>query len=131
MSGSQRDKFQNDEAYLDAHIDHLAEKKAAEKMADRQRATEAERQSESFIEKAEKASERYSDFNAVVTNPTLRINDAMAEFIAESDLGADVAYFLGKNPSKALEISQLSTMKAARGTAPTRDSRKRTERRPP
>jgi hypothetical protein len=38
----------------------------------------------------------------------------MTEFIAESDLGADVAYYLGKNPGKAHEISQLSTIRAAR-----------------
>ena len=38
----------------------------------------------------------------------------MAEFISESDLGADVAYFLGKNPAKAAEIAGLTPMKAAR-----------------
>lgn len=110
----QRETFRDDEAYQNAQIEHLAEKRAVEKLAERERGKEAERRSESFIEKAEKASERYADFNAVVGNPSLRINDEMAEFISESDTGADVAYFLGKNPMKAAEIAQLSPMKAAR-----------------
>lgn len=109
-----RDEFRDDEAYYTAHIEHLAEKRAAEKLAQREQANETTRRSESFIEKAEKASERYTDFQTVVGNPSLRINDEMAEFISESDLGADVAYFLGKNPSKAAEIAGLSPMKAAR-----------------
>lgn len=109
-----RDEFRNDEAYVQAQIEHLAEKKAAEKLTQREQASEANRRNESFIEKAEKASERYTDFQTVVGNPSLRINDEMAEFISESDLGADVAYFLGKNPSKAAEIAQLSPIKAAR-----------------
>lgn len=109
-----RDEFRDDQAYYEAQIEHLAEKKAAEKLQQREQATEASRRSESFIEKAEKASERYADFQSVVSNPSLRINDEMAEFISESDLGADVAYFLGKNPNKAAEIAGLSPMKAAR-----------------
>jgi hypothetical protein len=81
------------------------------------RAQEAERRQEAFIEKAEKAAERFPDFHAVVSNPNLHINDAMVEFIAESDLGADVAYYLGKNPMKASVIAQMSPVKAARELA--------------
>jgi len=109
-----RDEFRDDDAYLHAQIEHLAEKKAAEKLQQRSKADEAEQRSERFLEKAEKASERYPDFQAVVRNPALHISDEMAEFIAESDAGADLAYFLGKNPSKATEIAGMSPMKAAR-----------------
>lgn len=109
-----RETFQDDEAFIRAQVEHLAEKRAAEKLAERERAAEAERRSESFLEKAEKASERYTDFQAVVSNPALPINEAMAEFIADSDAGADVAYFLGKNPAKAAQIAQMSPVKAAR-----------------
>lgn len=106
-------EFNNDEAYLRAQIEHLAEKRAAEKLSERERAIEVERRNESFIEKAEKASERYADFQEVVSNPSLSINSDMAEFIADSENGADVAYYLGKNPMKATQIAQMSPMKAA------------------
>jgi hypothetical protein len=109
-----RETFQDDQAYFKAQVEHLAELRAAEKLAERERAREVEKRSESFLDKADKATERYPDFNAVVRNPSLPINEAMAEFIAESDAGADVAYFLGKNPGKAYEIAQLSPIKAAR-----------------
>lgn len=109
-----REEFRDDDAYVQAQIDHLAEVKAAEKLAQREQAMKAEQRSESFFEKAEKASERYPDFQAVVGNPNLQINETMVEFIAESDLGADVAYHLGKNPLKAAQIAQLSPVLAAR-----------------
>jgi hypothetical protein len=109
-----RDEFRDDEAFTQAQIDHLAEKKAAEKLAQRERAEQQERATESFLEKAEKAQERYPDYQAVVGNPSLAINDGMVEFIADSDVGADVAYWLGKNPIKALQIAQMSPIKAAR-----------------
>jgi hypothetical protein len=109
-----REAFRDDQAFLQAQVEHLAEKKAAEKLAERRKAEEAERRNEAFFEKAEKASERYPDFHAVVSNPNLPITDAMAEFIADSDHGGEVAYFLGKNPTKAAQIAQMSDVKAAR-----------------
>lgn len=112
-----REAFADDEAFLEAQVEHLAERRAAEKLEQRRQAEAAEQRSESFQEKAEKAVERYPDFHAVVGNPALPINEGMAEFIAESDLGADVAYFLGKNPEKAAQIATLTPVKAGRELA--------------
>jgi hypothetical protein len=112
-----REAFGDDQAYLQAQVEHLAEKKAAEKLEERKKAEEAERRHDAFLEKAEKAAERYPDFQAVVSNPSLPISEAMAEFIAESDQSADLAYHLGKNPMKAAQIAQMSPIKAARELA--------------
>lgn len=112
-----REAFEDDEAFTRAQIEHLADKRAAEKIAEHEKAQQQERVYETFQEKAEKATERYADFHAVVSNPMLPINESMAEFIAESDLGADVAYHLGKNPHLAAQISHLSPVKAARELA--------------
>lgn len=112
-----REAFQDDEQFVKAQIEHLAEQKAREKLEQRQKAEQSERIAETFQEKAEKALERYPDFNQVISNPTLPINEVMVEFIAESDLGPDVAYHLGKNPAEAHRIAQLSPVKAARELA--------------
>lgn len=109
-----REAFRDDEAYTQARLEYLAERKAEEKLKEREAAQKAERMQEAFMEKAEKVSERYPDFQTVVSNPALPINTDMAEFIAESDLGAELAYFLGKNPMKAAAIAQMSPIKAAR-----------------
>lgn len=110
----QREAYRDDEAYLNAQIEHLAEKKAAEKFEQRERQSTQEKTSEAFMEKAETAKAKYSDFDAVVGNPELTINEAMVEFISDSDTGPDLAYFLGKNPIKAQEIAAMTPMKAAR-----------------
>lgn len=109
-----RENFVDDQAFIEAKLERLAEQKAAEKLEQREREREIERRTESFLEKAEKATERYPDFQSVVSNPSLPINDEMAEFISESELGADVAYYLGKNHSKAHEIARMTPIKAAR-----------------
>lgn len=112
-----RDSFADEEAFNRAQLEHLADERAEQKLREREALRDAERRQEAFFEKAEKAAERYPDFQLVVSNPSLPINDAMAEYIGESDMGGDVAYFLGKNPMKAAEISRMSPIKAARELA--------------
>lgn len=109
-----REAFVDEEAFSRAQLEHLADQRAEEKLREREAQRDAERRQEAFFEKAEKAAERYPDFQLVVSNPNLPINDAMAEYIADSEMGGDVAYFLGKNPMKAAAIAQMSPIKAAK-----------------
>ena len=94
-----------------------AERKAAELVAKREREREVAARRESFDKKAEKVAERFPDFKEVVHNPTLPINEAMAEFIAESDVGPEIAYHLGKDPDLAERIAGMSPIRAARELA--------------
>lgn len=109
-----REAFQDDEAFMLARVEHLAEQRAREKLAEREAKERQETAIESFQEKAEKASERYPDFTAVVANPSLHINEPMMEFISDSELGADLAYHLGKNPGEAEKIAAMTPVRAAR-----------------
>lgn len=109
-----REAYRDDEAYLNAQIEHLAEKRAAEKFEQRERQSTQDKSQEAFLERAEATKAKYSDFDAVVGNQALSINQGMAEFISDSDIGPEVAYFLGKNPMKAQEIAAMTPMKAAR-----------------
>lgn len=109
-----REHFRDDDAYLEARLEQLAERKAAEKISQLERQRTQEKASEQFLERAERASEKYPDFQEVTSNPNLPINEGMAEFIADSEAGPDLAYWLGRHPSKAAEIARMSPIKAAR-----------------
>lgn len=113
----ERDDFRDDTAYTQAQLEYLAERKAEEKLRQREESAKAERMQETLHERLDKAAENYTDFHAVVSNPNLPINDAMAEFIADSEQGGEIAYHLGKNPQKAAQIAQMSPVKAARELA--------------
>lgn len=112
-----RESFQTEEAFNAAQVEHLVAKKAQELAEKREREKEVETRRQAFMERAEAASERYADFDAVVNSPSLPINEAMFEFITESEHGPDVAYYLGKNPLTAKRIADLSPVKAARELA--------------
>jgi len=92
----------------DAYADALATRKAEELLAKR----EADRQQRELLmaykEREEAAFEKYDDFEQVVYNKALPITNVMAETIQASDVGPDVAYYLGSNPREAERISRLS-----------------------
>ena len=58
---------------------------------------------------------KFRDFDAVINGGLAPfLNDAMREELGTSDLGADVAYYLGKNPGEAARIAQLEPRALAR-----------------
>ena len=104
------DNFESTDAYAEA----LALKKAEELLAQRDRQKEQAEIVEAYSEREEKARDKYDDFEDVVYNPKLRITDVMAETIQYSDLGPDLAYWLGSNPKEAERIARLSPILQAR-----------------
>lgn len=98
------DQFETTDAYLDA----IAEQKAAQKLAEREHQRRQIEVTEAYSEREEEARAKYDDFEAVAYNPTLHVTDAMAEVIRESEIGPEVAYFLGSNPKEAERIARLS-----------------------
>jgi hypothetical protein len=104
------DNFESTDAYAEA----LALRKAEELLAQRDRQKEQAEIVEAYSEREEKARDKYDDFEDVVYNPKLRITDVMAETIQHSDLGPDLAYWLGSNPKEAERIARLSPILQAR-----------------
>jgi len=103
------DQFDSPQAYGD-FIRAEAEKLVQHREIQKQRA-EIE---ETFAEREEEARSKYDDFDQVAYNPNLRVTDVMAETIKASDLGPDLAYWLGSNPKEADRISRLSPLLQAR-----------------
>ena len=104
------DNFESTDAYAEA----LALRKAEELLAQRDRQKEQAEIVEAYSEREEKARDKYDDFEDVVYNPKLRITDVMAETIQYSDLGPDLAYWLGTNPKEAERIARLSPILQAK-----------------
>ena len=104
------DQFESPEAYADA----LAYQKAEELIAKREAAKRQSQVLESYHDKEEEARSKYDDFEQVAYNPKLPITDVMAETIQSSDVGPELAYYLGSNPKEADRISRMTPFMQAK-----------------
>lgn len=66
-----------------------------------------------FQAQVQDAQSRYDDFNQVAFNPSVPITPEIADVLATSDKGADVAYYLGKHPEVAAQLASLDPLHAA------------------
>jgi len=98
----------------DEYADALAERKAEELLARREQARMQSEIIESYHDKEEDARNKYDDFEQVAYNPKLPITDAMAQTIQASEVGPDMAYYLGSNPKEAERISRLAPLQQAK-----------------
>jgi len=104
------DQFESAEAYAEA----LAYQKAEELIAKREVAKQQSAVLESYHDLEEEARGKYDDFEQVAYNPKLPITNAMAETIQSSDIGPELAYYLGSNPKEADRISRMSPLSQAK-----------------
>jgi len=104
------DQFESPEAYADA----LAYQKAEELIAKREAAKHHSQVLESYQEREEAARDKYDDFEQVAYNPKLSITNVMAETIQSSDIGPELAYYLGSNPKDADRIARLTPFMQAK-----------------
>ena len=104
------DQFESPEAYAEA----LAYQKAEELLAKREAAKQQSQVLESYHEREEEARSKYDDFEQVAYNPKLSIPNVMAETIQSSDIGPELAYYLGSNPKDAERISRMTPLGQAK-----------------
>lgn len=97
------DAFESPEAYAEA----LAYKKAEELLAQRERQKQQAEIIRAWHDREEDARSRYDDFEQVAYNPNVSISSVMAETIQASDIGPDIAYYLGSNVKEANRIATL------------------------
>ena len=106
----EREQFESDDAYVQALAARKAEELIAQKEAQRQQAELLE----AYHDREEEARNKYDDFEQVAYNPSLRITEVMAQTIQASDIGPEVAYYLGSNPKEADRISRLPAILQAK-----------------
>ena len=88
--------------------------KAAELVAQREAAKQQAQIMEAYAESEEKVRDKYDDFDQVARNPNVPITEVMAEAIYASDVGPEVAYYLGSNIKEAARISKLTPFMQAK-----------------
>jgi len=98
------DQFESPEAYVEA----LAAKKAEELVARREQTQRQRELVSAYENRVEADLERYPDFDQVAYSQNHPVTAVMAEAIQSSEVGPDVAYWLGSNPKEAVRIAQLS-----------------------
>ena len=105
-----QEQFESPEAYAEA----LAERKAHQLIARREAEREQAETLERYHEREEEARSKYDDFEQVAYNSRLPITQVMAQTIQASEVGPEVAYYLGSNPKEADRISRLSPFMQAK-----------------
>jgi len=98
------EQFDSTESYADA----LALKKAEQLLYERDVQRQQTEVLGAYHDREEEARSKYDDFEQVAYNPSLKITTVMAQTIQSSDIGPDVAYYLGANPKEADRISRLA-----------------------
>jgi len=117
--------FNSDEEWADALADwKIEERKRTAKTPDTgeressesSESTQAREEApEHWTEQVEQATTQHDDFAAVAYAVNLDVSDVMVRTILESDNGAEVLYWLGKNPKESTRICGLdSELSAAR-----------------
>ncbi len=72
---------------------------------------------EAWTEATAEFRQKVPDFDAVAHNPNLSVTPIMADVIRESCRGAEIAYYLGKNPAEAAQIAGLPPVSQATAIA--------------
>jgi hypothetical protein len=97
------EQFESTEAYAEA----LAVQKAEQLLAQREMHKQHTELLEAYHDREEQAREKYDDFEQVAYNPKLPITTVMADTIRASDVGPEVAYYLGTNVKETERIARL------------------------
>ena len=103
------DQFQSPNDYAD-----FIRLEADKLVQQREAAKQQSQVLESYQEREEMARDKYDDFEQVAYNPNLPITNVMAETIQHSEIGPELAYYLGTNPKDAERISRLSPFMQAK-----------------
>jgi len=107
-----------DEAkYDDAMVEYLSAQALArvdKHLNEREQQQQAVKRQETFQTRQAEFAATVDDYDAVVYNPRNAISPSMADNIAESDIGPQLAYYLGKNPEVARQIAALPARAASR-----------------
>ena len=92
------------------------EGQSKEREAALEKLSQQERQvlAQNWADQETEARTRYADYDAVARNPSVPITEAMVQVMVQSEMGPDIAYYLGSNPAEAARIARMQPLEMAR-----------------
>lgn len=112
-----REDFDDYEAYLEARAEFRAVRalEARLQQQEAQRAqqvqmTEQQKQAAAWTARLAEARSKLPDFDDVTASADVAITPQMSSALMDSEKGAEVAYYLAKNPAEAARIAALSPL---------------------
>ena len=100
------DQFESPDAYAEAKVIKLMEQRELQKQQNQIL--------EAYHNREQEALDKYDDFEQVAYNPTLPITGVMAQAVRASDIGPEIAYWLGSNVKEADRIARLDPVLQAK-----------------
>lgn len=107
----QRTDFKDDQTYWDAMVDYRVDKKlrvAQAEQAQRDQEREQNEARQHAIAKIERARELVPDFNEVTAAVDSPVPPAIAGYMQDSDLFAEMGYHFAKNPDVLEKLSKIT-----------------------
>jgi hypothetical protein len=108
------EKFEEFERAKDEYLIKRAKWEMKQDAAKEAAKAKVERVNNTWTEKMREAEGKYPDFKSVIANPSFIQTDAVAFLIKDSDIGPDVAYYLGSNLAEMTRINALPPHQAAK-----------------
>ena len=109
----ERDKFETEEAYQDALVDHKVDAKLAAREQANQQAGVQQAKASDWQSKLASARVDIPDFDAVMNSAELPVSPHVADLVMEHDQGAKVVHHLAVNPEELERINAMSPARAA------------------
>lgn len=88
-------------------LEQLRQRREAQEAARKQKVSELVR------DQISEGREKYTDFDQVALASDAPLTESVVEIIAQSEVGADVAYYLGKNREEASHIARMNPVDQA------------------
>lgn len=108
-----RDKFETEEAYLDALTDHKVDVRLAAREQATQQANVQQAKASDWQSKLASARTEIADFDTVMNAAELPVAGHVADLVMEHDQGAKVIHHLATNPEELERINAMTPARAA------------------
>lgn len=101
-------------AYMGSQAFAQREARAAQAQAEAAARQLSVEQQAAWREAQAEARTRHKDYDAVIGNPQLQVSEGLVTMIAQSETAGDLSYAVASDPAKALQLSRMNPVDAAR-----------------